>query len=69
MRSQSHRDAVALLRHVSPGGSDAARNLERLLGLKDQAQYGFEDLTGHKVRSAVRHARALIAFAAEVLAR
>jgi hypothetical protein len=69
MRSQNHRDAVALLRRVSPGGGDAARSLERLLALKDQAQYGFEDLSGQKLTTAVRHARALITFAARVLER
>jgi hypothetical protein len=43
-RCQDHRDAVVLVRQVAPGGSDAARQLERLLGLKDQAEYGFEDI-------------------------
>jgi hypothetical protein len=69
MRSQDHREAVTLLRKVSPGGSDAARSLQRLLGLKDQAQYGFEDVSGQKLDTAVRQARALVAFAADVLAR
>jgi hypothetical protein len=36
---------------------------------KDQAQYGFEDLSGQKLTTAVRHARALITFAARVLER
>jgi hypothetical protein len=69
MRSQDHRDAIDLLRKVSPGGTEAARRLERLLGLKDQAQYGFEDIGGQRLSSAVRHARALVTFAAEVLRR
>ena len=43
-RSQDHRDANALVRQVVPGGTEAAKQLERLLGLKDQAQYGLEDI-------------------------
>lgn len=68
-RSQDHRDAVVLLGQVSPGGTAAARHLERLLGLKDQVQYGFEDLAGHTLVTALRQARALVAFAEQVLAR
>lgn len=68
-RSQDHRDAVALLRQVAPGGRDAAAQLERLLGLKDQAQYGFEDLAGQKLVAALRQARALVTFAESVLER
>jgi hypothetical protein len=68
-RSQDHRDAIALLRQVAPGGGDAAGQLERLLGLKDHAQYGFEDLAGRKLVAALRQARALVAFAERVLER
>lgn len=68
-RSQNHRDAVALVRQVAPGGPDAAKRLERLLELKDHAQYGFEDITGQKLLAAVRQARALVAFAETALAR
>ena len=69
MRSQDHRDAIVLVRRVTPGGTSAARSLERLLGLKDQAQYGLEDVSGQKLDTAVRQARALIAFAADIVAR
>jgi hypothetical protein len=57
------------VRQLSPGGPSAAKQLERLLGLKDQAQYGFEDITGQRLIAAVRQARALVAFAETVLAR
>ena len=30
-----HRDALALVRQVEPGGADAAKQLERLIALKD----------------------------------
>lgn len=68
-RSQDHRDAVTLVRQVAPGGSDAAKQLERLLGIKDQTQYGFEDVGGQRFEAARRQARALVAFAEQVLAR
>jgi hypothetical protein len=68
-RSQDHRDAVELVRRVTPGGSDAAKQLERLLGLKDQAQYGLQDVAGQKLQTARRQARALVAFAERVLGR
>jgi hypothetical protein len=68
-RSQNHRDAVALLRQVSPGGADAAGQLERLLALKDEAQYGFTNLTAQKLEQAVRRAGALLAHAEEVVRR
>lgn len=68
-RSQNHRDAVELLGQITPGGADAARHLERLLGLKDDAQYGFTDLTGQKLEQAVRRAKALLAHAEEVMRR
>lgn len=66
-RSQDHRDALALVRQVEPGGADAAKQLERLLGLKDQAQYGFEDIGGQRLDVARRQARALVAFAERAL--
>jgi hypothetical protein len=68
-RSQNHRDAVAVVSQVSPGGPDAAKRLERLLGLKDQAQYGLGDITGQKLSTALRQARALVEFAEKVLGR
>ncbi len=68
-RSQDHRDAVALVRQVEPGGPDAANQLERLLGLKDQARYGFEDIGGQRLNTARRQARALVVFAENALNR
>jgi hypothetical protein len=68
-RSQDHRDAVGLVRQVAPGGPDAAKQLERLLGLKDQAQYGLEGIGGQRFLTAQRQARALVGFAESVLGR
>jgi hypothetical protein len=68
-RSQDHRDAVSLVREVAPGGAGAARQLARLLSVKDQAQYGFEDVSGQKLVAALRQAQALLAFAQNIVER
>lgn len=68
-RSQDHRDAVALLRQVSPDGPEGARQLEWLIGLKDRAQYGFDDVAGQSLVAALRQARSLVALAEQTLAR
>ena len=68
-RSQNHRDAVELLGQVSPGGANAAKQLERLLSLKDESQYGFTELTGQKLQQALRRAKALETYAEEVMRR
>ena len=68
-RSQNHRDAVELLGQVSPGGAEAAKQLERLLSLKDESQYGFTDVTGQKLQQAVRRAKALVTHAEDVMRR
>lgn len=68
-RSQDHHDAEGLLGQIEPGGADAAGKLRRLLDLKDQAQYGLYDIGGGDLRAALRQARALVDFAAEVLGR
>jgi hypothetical protein len=68
-RSQDHRDAVNVVRDVAPGGPDAAKALSRLLALKDEAHYGFDDVGGQKLEHALRWARALVQFADETLRR
>jgi hypothetical protein len=57
------RDAQAQL-----GGDTAAVQLARLLGLKDAAQYGVDDIDGSMPVAAQRQANGLIEFAAQVLA-
>jgi hypothetical protein len=68
-RSQDHRDAVSLVRNLAPGGGDAAKRLERLLAMKDESRYGFGDVGAQKHERALRHAGALVAFAARHLER
>lgn len=62
-RSADHRDAERFLREITPGGSDAARRLGRLLDLKDSAQYGFLHVGGQDLQSVLRQSQALVKFA------
>jgi hypothetical protein len=68
-RTQDHRDAVSVLCDVTPGGPDAARQLQRLLDIKDASQYGFADVGGRRLLAAQRQAAALVAFAEQALRR
>jgi hypothetical protein len=68
-RSDDHRDAVNLLKDVTPGGAAAANKLQRLLALKDESQYGFGGMSGQKHQAAIRHARGLVEFAEQTLRR
>jgi hypothetical protein len=67
-RSQDHHDAERLLAEIVPKGRDAAKDLRRLLDLKDAAQYGVIHVSAAELRSARRRARALVLFAAETVA-
>ncbi|HMJ03068.1 MAG TPA: hypothetical protein VK506_09000 [Conexibacter sp.] len=51
-RGQDHREAETLLAAIEPGGRQAAGSLQRLLGLKDEAQYGFYDVGSQQLRTA-----------------
>lgn len=62
-RGQDHLQAVALLRTVAPDGPDMARDLERLLAIKDDAHYGLLDISSQRATSALRQARRLLAAA------
>jgi hypothetical protein len=68
-RGQGRGEAAGLLREITPGGEQAARQFERLIAIKDQAQYGFTDVGGQGLVSAQRQAAALVTFAEHVLAR
>lgn len=68
-RGQDHRAAIELVEQVEPGGADAGRALRRVLGLKDEAHYGLFDVSGADLRAALRQAKVLVDFAAEVLIR
>ena len=68
-RSQDHRDAEGILGEISPGGGTAAKQFRGLIALKDSAHYGFFDVSRAELAQALRRARALLAFADDVLGR
>jgi hypothetical protein len=68
-RGQDHREAVALVEPVTPGGKKAAKSLGRLLSLKDEAHYGLFDVGGQHLKSALRQAGDLVEFADAILRR
>ncbi len=68
-RAQDHRQAASLLEQITPGGKTAAKSLERLLNLKDEAHYGLFDVGSNDLKAALRQANKLAEFAAEVLRR
>jgi hypothetical protein len=68
-RGQDHQQATRLVEQVVPGGAGAAKALRRLLGLKDEAHYGFFDVSGNDLRAAFRQANALIDFAESAIRR
>ncbi len=68
-RGQDHHEAEGLLRQIEPGGKTAATTLRRLINLKDEAHYGFIDVSGQDLQAAIRQAKALVSFAESVLKR
>jgi len=66
-RGPDHEEAVALVQSVSPGGEQMARDLERLLSLKDDAQYGVLIVPTDKAESAVAWARRLVEAARQLV--
>ena len=68
-RGQDHMQAGELVEQIAPGGARAANSLRRLLDLKDEAHYGFFDVGGQDLQSALRQAQALVDFAAAVVQR
>jgi hypothetical protein len=68
-RGPDHRQAADLVEQITPGGKDAAKALRRLIDMKDEAQYGFYDVSGPQLKTAVRQAASLVKFADAVLRR
>lgn len=68
-RGQDHHDAEVLLAEIVPGGVDAAKQMRRLLNVKDAAQYGFIHLSATELRAVLRQAQHLIEFSDQVLRR
>jgi hypothetical protein len=59
-RGDDHRGAAELLRTATTDGPELARNLLRLLDLKDEAHYGVMVVAARKARDALRWASRLI---------
>jgi len=68
VRGQDHQDAVTLVRSIAQGGEGMARDLARLLELKDDAQYGVLIVAPDRASSAVTWARRLVTAARAVAA-
>jgi hypothetical protein len=68
-RGQDHREAERLLAEVAHGGADAAKQLRRLLNVKDAAQYGFIHVSSSELRAVLRQAQALVDFGQRALLR
>jgi hypothetical protein len=66
-RAKGHKAAVELVRQVEPGGANAAKNLDRLLDLKDSAHYGVINVSGANLKTCLRTAGTLVEFADTVV--
>jgi hypothetical protein len=67
--ADDHRSAVGELRALGPAGQEPATALDRLLGLKDRAQYDRRGVTATDAQAAVRRATVLVEAAERVLPR
>src|SRR5690625_3680794 len=68
-RGQDHHQAESLISEITPGGTNAASALRRLLNLKDTAHYGFIHVSRDDLKVAMRQAQRLVDFANEVILR
>ena len=59
-RAQAHADAVELLKTVLPGGPDLAKDLARVLSVKDEAHYGTTFLSKPALTATMRAAGRLV---------
>ena len=57
---ESHSEALALLESVRPDGSDLAKSLRALLGMKTRAGYGAESIAAQDRKRAQRQAERLV---------
>jgi hypothetical protein len=68
-RGQDHRQATALVRTATSNGVRHETLLIRLLDLKDEAHYGFLEVSTSAAKRVVRSARELVDSAVEFLQR
>jgi hypothetical protein len=65
--ADDHRAAVGELRSLGAVGRQPATALDRLLGLKDKAQYDRRDIVESEARAALRRAQTIVAAAEATL--
>jgi hypothetical protein len=59
-RGEDHEEAVALLRRVRPDGTELAKSLSPLLGMKTRAGYGHRAVLADDRKRAQRNAERLV---------
>lgn len=59
-RGDDHREAIAVVKTVVPHGEQLARDLQRLLGLKDNAHYGILAVARGEAVDAVNWAKRMV---------
>ncbi|WP_157987659.1 hypothetical protein [Jiangella endophytica] len=64
---EDHRAAVTLLERVQPNGTDLARDLAKVLAIKDQAHYSGEGVAATRLTSVLRSATRLVGAARALL--
>jgi len=66
-RGQDHAQAIDLVKQIVPHGDDLARDLDRLLDLKDNSHYGILGVSDSDARKAVEWAHRMIDLTRSVL--
>ena len=66
-RGDDHRQAIGLLGQVANSGKEMARDLDRLLTVKDDAHYGMLHVSAQRATAALRQAGRLVDAAAGVV--
>ena len=59
-RGQDHRQAIELLSQIATIGKDMARDLGRLISIKDDAHYGLLDVSTQRATAALKQACRLV---------
>lgn len=59
-RGQDHRQAIELLSQIATTGKDMAKDLGRLISIKDDAHYGLLDVSTQRATTALKQARRLV---------
>lgn len=66
-RSENHRDAIDLLATIEHDGPEMARQLRRLLDIKDKAHYGVVMISATDSAKAVSWSRRLLDLSSKIL--